>query len=67
MVNAIYKKWKDKYLNLIQKASDRFGWKASDCNPWFYIIYDHLHRSNADSLREFKRKLKEVRHNANRN
>lgn len=66
MVNAIYKKWKDQYLNLIQKASDRFKWNASDCNPWFYIVYDHLHRSNADSLREFKRKLKEVRHNANR-
>jgi len=63
----IYKKWKDIYLNIIQKASDRLGFDASDLNPWFYTIYDHLHRSNADSLREFKRKLKEVRHNANRN
>ena len=55
----IYKPWKDTYLNLIQKASDRFGWSCSDINPFFYIIFDHLHKSNAKSLREFKKQLKE--------
>ena len=51
----IYKKWKDKYLNLIQKISNRRGWNVNiDCNPFFYIIFDHLHKSNALSLREFK-------------
>ena len=59
MTNIIYKKWKDKYLNLIQKISNRRGWNASDCNPFFYIIFDHLHKSNALSLREFKKQLKE--------
>jgi hypothetical protein len=47
---TIYKKWKDKYLNLIQKISNRRGWNASDCNPFFYIIFDHLHKSNALNL-----------------
>lgn len=54
----IYKPWKDYYLNLINKASLRFGWNASDMNPFFYRIYDHLHRSNANSLRQFKQELK---------
>ena len=59
----IYKKWKDNYLNLIQKISNRRGWNASDCNPFFYIIFDHLHKSNALSLREFKKQLKERKKN----
>ena len=54
-----YNDWKDTYLNLIQKASNRFGWSCSDINPFFYIIFDHLHKSNASSLREFKKQLKE--------
>ena len=54
----IYKPWKDYYLNLINKASLRFGWNASDMSPFFYRIYDHLHRSNANSLRQFKQELK---------
>ena len=63
MANIIYKKWKDKYIDLINKISMKKGWSASDINPFFYIIYDHLHRSNALSLREFKRQLKESKKN----
>lgn len=56
--------WKDDYINLVNKASIKYGWNASDMNPFFYRIYDHLHRSNAQSFREFKRQLKERGNNA---
>lgn len=55
------KQWKDNYLTLIGKASKRLGYDASDLNAWFYIVYDHLHKSNAKSLREFKQQLKQGR------
>ena len=58
-MKAIYKAWKDKYIDLINKISMKKGWSTSDLNPFFYIIFDHLHRSNADSLREFKKQLKQ--------
>ena len=56
-----FKQWKDYYINIINKASKRLGYNASDLNPWFYIVYDHLHRSNANSLKEFKQQLKQGR------
>ena len=55
----VYKPWKDDYIDLVNKISIRKKWNASDMNPFFYRIYDHLHKSNADSLREFKKQLKE--------
>ena len=58
-MKAIYKTWKDKYIDLINKISIKKRWSASNMNPFFYIIFDHLHRSNADSLREFKKQLKQ--------
>jgi len=56
-----FKQWKDNYLNIIGKGTKRLGYDASDMNPWFYIVYDHLHKSNAKSLREFKQQLKQGR------
>ena len=56
-----FKQWKDNYLKIINKASKRLGYDASDLNPWFYTVYDHLHRSNANSLREFKQQIKQGR------
>ena len=56
-----FKQWKDDYLNIINKASKRLGYDASDLNPWFYTVYDHLHKTNANSLREFKQQLKQGR------
>ena len=53
-----YKPWKDKYIDLINKISIKKGWSASDMNPFFYIIFDHLHNSKAANFREFKRQLK---------
>ena len=53
-----FKQWKDNYLNIINKASKRLGYDASDLNPWFYTVYDHLHKTNANSLREFKQQQK---------
>lgn len=59
MNNINYKTWKNKYIDLINKISTKKGWSTSDINPFFYIIFDHLHKSNAKSLREFKKQLKE--------
>ena len=53
------KNWKDIYINIINKASKRLGYSAADLNPWFYIVHDHLYRSNALSLKEFKQQLKQ--------
>lgn len=53
-----FKQWKDNYLNIINRASKRLGYDASDLNPWFYTVYDHLHKTNANSLREFKQQQK---------
>ena len=58
-----FKQWKDDYLNIINKASKRLGYDASDLNPWFYTVYDHLHKTNANSLREFKQQIKQGRDN----
>lgn len=58
-----FKQWKDYYLNIINKASKRLGYDASDLNPWFYTVYDHLHKTNANSLREFKQQIKQGRNN----
>ena len=63
-MKAIYKAWKDKYIDYINKASIRYGWSTSDLNPFFYIIFDHLHKSKAESLREFKKQLKQRGNNA---
>ena len=58
-----FKQWKDDYLNIINKASKRLGYDASDLNPWFYTVYDHLHKTNANSIREFKQQIKQGRNN----
>ena len=58
-----FKQWKDDYLNIINRASKRLGYDASDLNPWFYTVYDHLHKTNANSLREFKQQIKQGRNN----
>ena len=58
-----FKQWKDNYLNIINRASKRLGYDASDLNPWFYTVYDHLHKTNANSLREFKQQIKQGKNN----
>jgi hypothetical protein len=59
--NMTNNKWKDIYINIINKASKRLGYSAADLNPWFYIVHDHLYRSNANNLKEFKQQLKQGR------
>ena len=54
-------KWKDIYINIINKATKRLGYSAGDLNPCFYIVHDHLYKSNALSLKDFKQQLKQGR------
>ena len=52
--------WKDKLINLINKISKKRGWDSSDNNPFFNIV-QHIGSTDAATLRQFKKQMKEVK------
>ena len=49
--------WKAKFINLINKISQKKGWESSDINPFFNIVH-HVGSTDAQTLRQFKKQMK---------
>ena len=58
-------KIKEKRLNLITKVSKRKRWSFGDTNPYFDEVYSYMPKIEANTLREYKIKLKEERRKQN--
>ena len=52
--------WKAKFINLINKISQKKGWESSDINPFFNIVH-HVGSTDAETLRQFKKEIKGVK------
>jgi hypothetical protein len=50
--------WKDKFVKLVNKINKKRGWQCDDMNPFFYQI-NLLNFSNAKTLREYKKQMKD--------
>ena len=49
--------WKAKFINLINKISQKKGWESSDINPFFNIVH-HVGSTDAQTLRQFKKEIR---------
>lgn len=58
-------KIKEKRLNLITKVSKRKRWSFGDTNPYFDEVYSFMPKIEANTIREYKIKLKEERRKQN--
>ena len=58
-------KIKEKRLDLITKVSKRKRWSFGDTNPYFDEVYPYMPKIEANTLREYKIKLKEERRKQN--
>ncbi len=58
-------KIKEKRLNLITKVSKRRRWSFGDTNPYFDEVYSFMPKIEANTIREYKIKLKEERRKQN--
>ena len=58
-------KIKEKRLDLITKVSKRKKWSFGDTNPYFDEVYSYMPKIEANTLREYKIKLKEERRKQN--
>jgi hypothetical protein len=60
-----YDKIKGKRLDLITKVSKRRRWSFGDTNPYFDEVYSFMPKIEANTIREYKIKLKEERRKQN--
>ena len=58
-------KIKEKRLDLITKVSKRKRWSLGDTNPYFDEVYSFMPKIEANTIREYKIKLKEERRKQN--
>jgi len=58
-------KIKEKRLDLITKVSKRRRWSFGDTNPYFDEVYSFMPKIEANTIREYKIKLKEERRKQN--
>ena len=58
-------KIKEKRLDLITKVSKRKRWSFGDTNPYFDEVYSYMPKIEANTIREYKIKLKEERRKQN--
>ena len=58
-------KIKEKRLDLITKVSKRKRWSFGDTNPYFDEVYSFMPKIEANTIREYKIKLKEERRKQN--
>ena len=58
-------KIKEMRLDLITKVSKRRRWSFGDTNPYFDEVYSYMPKIEANTIREYKIKLKEERRKQN--